>query len=168
MAGTAITVELRGFAALQDWLRRIDPRDALPLVAAAGESVTRQRLTSGGPAPDGTPWAPWSPRYTDRGQSILHKSGALLSSIESGVSGDTAFWGTNLVYARIHQLGGTIKPKPTNKRGLLSWIDGGQRRFARSVTLPARPFLGFGPGERRAVTEAFEAWWRRNLPRSAT
>lgn len=167
MAGTAITVELRGFAALQDWLRRIDPRDALPLVAAAGESVTRQRLASGGPAPDGTPWAPWSAGYTG-GQSILQKDGHLLSSIESGVSGDTAFWGTNQVYARIHQFGGTIKPKPTNKRGLLSWVSGGQRRFARSVTIPARPFLGFGAIERRAVTEAFEAWWRRSLPQGAT
>lgn len=167
MAGTAITIELRGLRALRDWLGRIDPRDALPLVAAAGESVTRQRLQSGGPAPDGTPWAPWNEHYTERGQSLLHKSGALRDSIESGVAGDTAYWGSNLVYARIHQLGGVIKPKPSNPKGLLSWVDGGARWFARSVTIPARPYLGFGAAEQRAVSEAFEAWWRRSLPRGA-
>ena len=165
MAGTAITVELRGFKTLQDWLARIDPHDALPLIADAGERVTRERLQSGGPAPDGTPWAPWSPNYTERGQGLLHKSGALLSSIESGVSGDTAYWGSNAVYARIHQLGGTIKPKPGNAKGLLSWMDGGTRYFAKSVTIPARPYLGFEAQERRAVSEAFETWWRRSLPR---
>lgn len=63
-------------------------------------------------------------------------------------------WSSNVeagvVYARIQELGGTIVPKPTNPRQLLSWLNtGGTRVFAKSVTLPPRPY--FGPGMRTSA-----------------
>ena len=47
------------------------------------------------------------------------------------------------VYARIQELGGTIRPLPTNKRGLLIWRDPdtGKLMTAKQVTLPPRPYL---------------------------
>jgi len=42
------------------------------------------------------------------------------------------------VYARIQEYGGTIKPV---RARLLHWVEDGQDIFARSVTLPARPYF---------------------------
>ena len=162
MAGVAVRIDVRGVPRLREWIRRLDPADALPLIAAAGESVTRALLAEGGPAPDGTPWKPWRAGY-EGGQGILHRSGALRDSIESGADRDEAWWGSNLVYARIHQEGGVVTPKRSG--GLLSWVGGGgERVFARRVTIPARPFLGFGPRIEDAIEGAVETWWRRSLP----
>jgi phage gpG-like protein len=46
--------------------------------------------------------------------------------------------GTDVVYARIQELGGTIRPK--HGRWLVFEIDG-EIIFARSVTIPARPYM---------------------------
>lgn len=47
--------------------------------------------------------------------------------------------GTNLEYARIQEFGGTIVP--TNGP-FLRWVnDAGEEVFARSVTIPAKPYL---------------------------
>ena len=46
--------------------------------------------------------------------------------------------GSNAPYARIHDVGGVITPK--TKR-LLSWIGESGRVFAKSVTIPARPYF---------------------------
>lgn len=47
--------------------------------------------------------------------------------------------GPTVVYGRIQELGGVIKPI---KKKLLSWVDeNGVRIFAKMVTLPARPYL---------------------------
>lgn len=48
--------------------------------------------------------------------------------------------GSNLPYARIHELGGIIRPLSAK---MLSWIDPdtNERRFAKSVLMPKRPYL---------------------------
>jgi len=47
--------------------------------------------------------------------------------------------GTNVIYARIQELGGTIVPKTAK---MLSWISKtGERVFARAVTIDAQPYL---------------------------
>lgn len=48
--------------------------------------------------------------------------------------------GSNLPYARIHELGGIIRPV---KAKMLSWVDPdtNERRFAKSVLMPKRPYL---------------------------
>ena len=48
--------------------------------------------------------------------------------------------GTNVVYARIHEFGGVIKPV---RAKMLSWIDKetGKRIFAHKAVIPARPYM---------------------------
>ncbi len=46
--------------------------------------------------------------------------------------------GPTVVYGRIHELGGIIKPVHAK---MLSWVDNGIRIFAKLVQMPARPYL---------------------------
>lgn len=72
---------------------------------------TRRRLLTEKTAPDGTPWAPWSPTYAiTRGgkHSLLIDSGAMLNSIKAtvrGASGSVAFVSidSDLDYSAVNQ-----------------------------------------------------------------
>lgn len=77
-------------------------------------------------APDGTPWIK-SGRAIAEGGAVLQDSGILARSITSDYGGGFASVGSNLPYARIHQLGGKAGRN-------------------RSVTIPARPYLGLSIG----------------------
>lgn len=128
-------------------------------------------------APDGSKWRPLSPRTAAkrRGKSrrgtahMLRVSARLYQSIsyqalESGVE-----WGSNLVYARIHQLGGeidmpersaTISLKNIRKKGN-RFVKLGTRKAterivsirAHQVRVPARPYLGISAYDREAVPQ---------------
>lgn len=74
-------------------------------------------------APDGTAWKP-SQRAEKEGGQTLVDTGRLRGSIGYEASPASVSVGSNLVYARIHQLGGKAG------RG-------------HSVTLPPRPYAGF-------------------------
>lgn len=73
-------------------------------------------------APDGTSW-PVSQRTEEEGGKTLVDTGRLRGSIGYEASPDQVVVGSNLVYSRIHQLGGETG------RG-------------HAVTLPERPYLG--------------------------
>ena len=157
MAGVAVELDSRDLAALGQALRRASKAKLRPLlddIAGAGESATRGRIREGGPAPDGAPWPERRPGY-DNPRNLLNFHGGLLDSIDSEASEQAAVWGSSLVYARIHQLGGTIVPR--NARALAFDL-GGDLVLARSVTLPARPYLGYGEDERRGVEDMIELW----------
>lgn len=101
-----------------------------------GEQQTRTRIQSEKSAPDGTPWAKNAPWYAaSKKGSLLQETGSLLDSLSAQPSGHQAEWGSNMIYAAVHQYGAEITPK-TAKRLFI----GG--RFARRVTIPARPYLG--------------------------
>jgi phage gpG-like protein len=73
--------------------------------------------------------------------TLARGSGDLAGSINTKVKVGTkisAQIGTNLKYARIHENGGTIKPKTGQ---FLKFNIGGRDIFAKSVTIPKRPFL---------------------------
>ena len=76
-----------------------------------------------------------------------HQTGGLTNSIKTASrtvgDGAEAEITVNKVYARIQELGGTIRPLPSNRRGLLFWRDpdSGKLCVARQVTLPKRPYL---------------------------
>lgn len=76
-----------------------------------------------------------------------HQTGGLANSIKTSSqnvgNGAEAQVTVNKVYARIQELGGTIRPLPSNKRGLLMWRDpdSGKIIAARQVTIPKRPYL---------------------------
>lgn len=106
-------------------------------------------------APDGSTWAPLNPVYaaTKRGPGILRESamrGGLMGSITYRAGRDSVETGSNKIYAAIHQFGGTITPK--SGKYLVFPLGDGYARVG-SVTIPARPYLGIGAHEERAILE---------------
>ncbi|MBJ3783413.1 phage virion morphogenesis protein [Devosia sediminis] len=132
-------------------------------------------------APDGQKWRPLSPRTAakriGRGRAarrrgynhILRVTARLYQSISYGVVPSGVEWGSNLVYARIHQLGGTIDMKPRTGTVSMRNIRKRGNRFVRAgskgaesrvvqirghqVRIPARPFLGISAYDRQAIPE---------------
>ena len=71
-----------------------------------GEMVSStQRRFETSTGPDGKPWTP-SKRALKQGGKTLVDQGHLRGSITHNVGADEVEWGSNLVYAAIHQFGG--------------------------------------------------------------
>lgn len=81
-------------------------------------------------------------------QKILNATSRLKDSIAYQADTQGVTVGTNVEYAAIQQLGGTIRPK--NKKFLRFEING-QIIFAKQVTIPARPFLGINEADERTI-----------------
>jgi phage virion morphogenesis protein len=108
MIGTAVTKASQSKAAMEE----------------IGEMLTSSTVErfSTSTAPDGTKW-PVSQRAENEGGKTLVNKGRLRGSIGYEASPDQIVVGSNVVYARIHQLGGETG------RG-------------HAVTLPERPYIG--------------------------
>ena len=131
-------------------------------LAAAGESAARARVTRGGPGPEGERWPPRHPLNPSR-KRLLNREGGLHDSIEGGGDASTAHWGSNLVYSRIHQLGGVVRPR---RARMLRFELGDKAFFARRVTIPPRPYIGWGAAERREAARVIGRWLDQSLPGS--
>ena len=111
------------------------------LMDSIGEALVSGTIKrfAAGKSPDGKDWQP-SGRALAEGGQTLDKTGALKLSIDKQVFPDLVVVGTNKEYARIHQFGGTIKPK----KGKFLKFKGqnGKDVFVEEVTLPPRPFIG--------------------------
>ena len=72
-----------------------------------------------------------------------------------------------MVYARIQELGGIIKPVTAK---MLSWVsDTGERIFANAVHIPARPYLRPALDENeKDVVKAVETEIWRNLDKATS
>jgi phage virion morphogenesis protein len=122
------------------------PLDAIGAVLVAN---TVHRFETG-QAPGGAPWLQ-SLRAKIRGGQTLVDTARLKQSFSSLVIGKLVVWGTNVLYAAIHQFGGTILPRKgpflifTNAQGI--------KVFARKVVMPARPFVGFDKDDETDVRE---------------
>lgn len=114
--------------------------------------------------PDGNAWAPLNPAYAEikRGPGILRASLMLQRSItfEAGVASVTV--GSNRIYAAIHQFGGKIVPKNAKALQFKMGAAGGFVRV-QSVTIPARPYLGFGAKEIEVTLDVVEVFTMRAL-----
>ncbi len=139
----ALRVDLRELDALAQRIEALAAVDTPGLLDAVGtevESQTRRRIAEERQAPEGTPWAAWSPRYAATrhgGHSLLQAEGGLLDSIQYSVAGDTVEVGSNLIYAAIHQFGGAEVGKPQ---------------------LPARPYLGLSPDNLADLGRLVDEW----------
>lgn len=96
--------------------------------------------------PDGNRWRRLSPatlaarrRRSKGGVTILRASGRLIGSIAPRSDATSATVGTNVVDGAIHQFGG-------------------QAGRGHKVTIPARPYLGFGDREREEIDEILTDW----------
>lgn len=115
--------------------------------------------------PEGKPWAPLAPLTVElRGSAtpILTRTGRLRGSVAYQVSGDVLRIGPNTVDAAAHQFGATIKakgkglriPAPRRAKG-----GGPDAIFVQQVTIPARPYIGFGKADQEATTDTVLDWF---------
>ena len=151
------------------------------IAAAMLFSVQRRFETETGP--DGRPWARHAPRTAKarinrkrRGNQpvtpkLLRDTTRLYRSISTEAGPHDAAVGTNLVYAAIHQQGGTVTQHPQSRKVRFRKV-GKQHRFARkahkrviekpvtfglrSIVIPARPYLGFSEADRVKILEIAE------------
>jgi phage virion morphogenesis protein len=161
MTGVRIETRIDATAAGEAFARlaRVvaDPEPVLRAIGTGGVSLVQDRFQTA-TDPDGNPWQALNPAYAaeKRGPGILRESGmrgGLMASITFQTTRDSVAWGTNKVHALIHQVGGTITPKRGNR---LVFSIGGATVFAKSVTIPARPYLGIGPKEGEMMLDVVE------------
>lgn len=115
-------------------------------------------------APDGTPWAPLSPRYLaskrKNKDKILTLDGYLRNTLRGQVEGDTLLFGTDRAYGAIQHLGGKIEREAratsvyfrmNERTGEVGrqFVPKHRSNFAQDVKvgpytieIPARPWLG--------------------------
>ena len=110
-----------------------NPKPVFRAMATALLSITMGNFSSVGQSYRPAPW----PAKRDGKPSHLQKSGALSRSFHLGP--DDASVSTPMIYASIHQFGGTIKGKPYLR---FKWGPG-PRNWAtvEQVKIPARPFF---------------------------
>jgi phage gpG-like protein len=138
MDGIAFRLEVTGLDAALARIAaagRLEFYELLDGLSRQGVDQTKRRIEIEKTSPEGAAW----PKTTD-GRAALFVGGTHLArSIDHAVSGDAAIWGSGWIGARVHQFGAVIKP--VNAR-FLAFTIGGQKIFAKKVTIPARPYLG--------------------------
>lgn len=113
--------------------------------------------------PRGEPWKPLSELYAPikKGNGILRvsgMSGGLQGMITYEATTDEVAVGSKKPYAAIHQFGGTIRPK-NGPHLIFRTVHG--LAFAKSVTIPARPYLGISAQDEDTILDAAETMWQR-------
>lgn len=126
--------------------RGADLRPPLRLIGRAGVAQTKRRFQLG-VDPEGNPW---KKGRKIRGQTLIDR-GLLLRSITSAEpTSNSVSWGSNRVYARIHQLGmnGPV-PVKAHSRNIreafgrsIKPVRVTVKGHIRKVQMPARPYLG--------------------------
>lgn len=177
MTGARITVDLSGheeaLAELAGYTRRAsDKRGLFANIGMSLVTSTQMRFERG-VGPDGTPWPP-SIRARVTGGKTLIETARLMRSITYVAAINGLEVGTNAIYAAIHQFGGVIQQAArtavlhfkVNKKT-------GQSRFAkpskadrarkakigaRSIRMPARPFIGLDDDDSREIIQIAEDW----------
>jgi phage virion morphogenesis protein len=166
MAGTSFSMRVSGSAAIDARLAALaaangDLSDLMDILGLYLESSTIERFDTE-TAPDGSKWTP-SRRAREQGGKTLTDSARLKSSISHRSSATEAEVGTNVIYARIHQYGGTIRPK--NGEYLTFALPGGLGfRRVSQVTMPARPFLGLSDEDETEILALAEDYERDAVP----
>ena len=141
---SGVQIDIVGLDAIIAKRSRLPSLARVRVLEAGGamiESQTRRRIMTEKTSPDGAAW-----KANRAGTSILKRAGHLLASIHYRVMGNGVRIGSGLVYAAIHQFGGTITPKNASKL-VFKGLDGALV-FASQVTIPARPYLGVSAANR--------------------
>ncbi len=145
----SIVVDTSDFGDVFRKLRPLTEFDEVELMSTIGQLGARQttrRIEEEKTSPDGAPWQP-----NLEGTSILVDTGLnLLYSIASTASASEAEWGSNWQYAHVHQNGMVIKPKSAKA---LSFKVGGNFAQVKSVSIPARPFVGLSEENRQEIMD---------------
>ncbi|OOF65135.1 phage virion morphogenesis protein [Rodentibacter sp. Ppn85] len=101
-------------------------------------------------APDGTPWTPLKDWYREskkkNADKILTLDGHLSGTLRYQASDTGVVFGSDRPYAAIHQFGGTVTAKNAKALNV-------QGRPVKSVTIPARPWLGLSADDEQRLLE---------------
>lgn len=133
-------------------------RSALTMAALRGEAMNRTRATKryGNAKRFSTKLRQLRTAVSKaQGHKVLQVSGELRNSMVMRVEGGRVTVGSAHRAARIHQLGGTIKPR---KAARLSIPVGNRLVKLRGVTIPARPFLVVTETDEEKVLKVFVDW----------
>ena len=180
MSGVLIEARSDGLAALGKAFTRMrllgeSPRSIWEAIGNYGESSTRLRFARQ-IGPDGQKWKA-SKRALKTGGQTLRLKGHLLGSMSYRANNSGAEWGSNKVYAAIHQFGGkidrlafssTLRLRTGRGGALLRQKDHShlavfakashkqavERRYtvgAHAITMPARPYLGVNADDGREM-----------------
>lgn len=157
------------FEPMTDALDRIaaigrNPENVLRALGHIMLTSTRHRIEQQ-VDPEGRPFEPLNPVYalTKEGPGILRGpdfNKGLYGSLTAQATGNVLRWGSNKVYANVHQFGAVIQPKKNN---YLSFEMGGRLFHVDSVHVPARPYLAFTSGDREDVLTELEGFLRRAM-----
>jgi phage virion morphogenesis protein len=164
MAGVALEIAIDD-SELRAMLERAENIDASEELHAAWDAIgeamvakTQMRFHEQH-GPDGAAWPP-SKAAIKEGRPTLIKTARLLQSMAHNLLDNGVEWGTNVIYAAVHQFGATFDVHARNqtiyrhidaRTGELGtrFVKKRQSNFAsehaspaHSVTIPARPFLG--------------------------
>ncbi|ADZ72406.1 phage virion morphogenesis protein [Polymorphum gilvum] len=153
MSGVAIRVDDTDLARRLVTIEGILDAPREELAEGIGRLVqeqTRRRIEQEKTTPEGAAWKP-----NRAGTSILYAEGHLSRSVDYVASSAGVLVGSGLAYARIHQQGGTVKPKTARA---LRFMVGNAAVFARTVTIPARTWLGLSAENRRDIEDATRDW----------
>ena len=158
--GKGLSIEITGQEAALKSLGNIiertsNPRGLFDLVGASLVTSTQQRFDRGR-GPDGNPW-PASIRALTTGGKTLVDTARLLGSLTHNATNTMVEVGTNVIYAAIHQFGGTIKPVSSSA---LRFKIGNRWVTKSKVEIPARPFLGIDDDDRKEIILIGEDWLR--------
>lgn len=188
MEGVAIYIddaELEKLARRVGFIARTaEDQDSLKdALGAELTTQTKRRLEEEKSSPAGVAWKDWSKSYAKTrhgGHSLLINEGHLTDSIQHNVLPGGVEVGSNLVYARIHQTGGTIQRRARSQ--VNAHGRGGRFRSRRSaskqrtgavavsfanigpstIRMPARPYLGIS-GENAEDIHAIVDDWMENV-----
>lgn len=119
------------------------PEEYLDPIGAALVASSKARFIAGR-GPDGSGWRP-----VLRGGQPLRDTGThLMNPLHHVVTGDSVEVGVPHAWAAVHQFGKVIKAK---NAAWLRFKIGNRWARKRSVTIPARPFLGVSGEDRGAI-----------------
>lgn len=177
MSGVAIRITLdetgAALATLRAFVARAqNPQGLFEQIGMSLVTSTQHRFEKG-VSPAGSPWPP-SLRVMAEGGLTLVLTARLMRSITYLASPAGVEVGTNVVYAAIHQLGGDIKQsartavlhfKTNKKTGRSRFAKPGKADRARkaeigarTISMPARPFLGLDDDDNREIVLIAEDW----------
>lgn len=158
------------FAALGD--RAQSARGMYENIGMSLVTSTLHRFETG-TGPDGSPWPP-SLRVLAHGGKTLVETARLMRSITYQAADRSVEVGTNVLYAAIHQLGGSIDmPARQQTVHFKTSKRTGQTRFSKAkgadrsetfavkshvINMPARPFLGIDDDDEREISRIAETW----------
>lgn len=156
-AGSGVSINWGGLdRAVNNAIKKMANRkELLELCGEVLVSGTLQRFRDE-EDPEGVKWEP-----TRRGGKILSDTAGLQRSIDSAVTSDSVYVGTNKKYAGPHQFGAVIKPK--NGKYLKFKTPGGGWVSVKQVTIKKRAFLGVSDKDKKALTETMHDYLAESL-----